>query len=57
MVWGLLFQTICDIVDDWKSSTLAHVWKKLSVHKSLCIENFLEGPWMMGTLVQPLAII
>ena len=29
MVWGLLFQPICDIVDDWKSSTLVYVWKKL----------------------------
>ena len=64
MVWGLLFQTICDIVDDWKSSTLVHVWKKLGVHKSLiCVPRtfwrvlcFLT-PWMMSTLVQPLAII
>ena len=22
------FQPNCDIVDDWKSSTLAHIWKK-----------------------------
>ena len=57
MVWGLVIQPNCDCVDNWKSSTLVHLWKKLGIHKPLCIENFLEGPWMVGTLVQPLAII